>query len=134
MKSVYRTIVLDPDGSHVQKTVLAQPNATTGNPAISEALNAAVAAAGSGSVGQSCAWLGDATVTAGAGIGTQSLYNFQVQGTNGQMLMGCVLASQSVSPATTAINAALCALVAAYTGFSVQNINQIASVDIDATT
>ena len=66
MKSVFRTIVTEPDGSQVQKVVLAQPNATTGNPAIGEALNAAVAAAGTGAVGQSCAWVGDATVNATA--------------------------------------------------------------------
>ena len=135
MKSVFRTIVTEPDGSQVQKVVLAQPNATTGNPAIGEALNAAVAAAGTGAVGQSCAWVGDATVnaTAPGGTGTQSLYNFQVQGSNGQMLIGCVLARPTTSPVATAINAALSALLAAYSGFTIQSINQLAAVDIDAT-
>ncbi len=133
MKSVYRTIVMEPDGSQIQKVVLAQPNATTGSPAIAEALNAAVAAAGVGALGQSCAWVGDATVSATPGSGTQALYNFQVQGTNGQMLIGCVLAGPTSSPVTSAINAAIAALLAAYPAFTIQNINQIAAVDIDAT-
>ena len=135
MKSVFRTTTSAANGQDVtQQAVLVQP-AVDGTPLMVLALNAAIAAAGPGAIGMSADAVGDVglDVTAG-GTGEATLYAAHVRQASGQIVMTFVLSNAIASPATPAITHAINALIEANgPTCSVQAINKLALIDIDAT-
>jgi hypothetical protein len=129
MKSVFTTQVNTADGQQVTKAVLGQPG-VNGDLAMTVALNAAIAAAGAGAIGQGAALVADVTAEATGGVGALSLFSVLIRPTNNfPAAPQYVLARPATNPAVSAI----CRALGMVGEVDVQSITRMTDVDIDAT-